>query len=369
MVTLEHYQEGAAAFLTRHRRALVQSPAGSGKTIVAAAALDRVLAAKPRTGKVVVGWIANTNEQCQQARDAIAKFPELEAAIEAIIACPAGVQEGATFDVLIVDEAHHAPAPTWDAIITAHRGALWLFTATPFGEDLERNRRLREMVEDNIHVVPRAAVADRVLPGRVILLSATDIFLKDRIDLAIAATIEKRRKFSQLSYGDLYQQVAFQVCMELGILPNRRRNAAIVNTAIAHAQDSTLILVHTIAHGTDILQPAIPGSVAVFSKMGAKKRRDAIEGFKSGEIKTMIATSLADEGLDVPIASVLIMAQAGRSNAKTEQRAGRVLRAYPGKREGLIYDFTDEQHPLLANQSRKRQTVYQSLGYRITRPQ
>lgn len=78
---------------------------------------------------------------------------------------------------------------------------------------------------------------------------------------------------------------------------------------------------------------------------------------------------MADEGLDVPVASVLVMACAGRSAAKIEQRTGRVLRAYGDKSRGTIYDFVDRQHSLLANQSRARQEVYRRLGYRVTEPE
>src|SRR4051812_49147865 len=102
MITLLDYQEEAKTFLARRKRALVQAPAGSGKTIIAAAALEQVLLRTPRTFKVRVGWMANTIDQCSQARDAIAKFPKLAAAIEATIECPAGMPDNAVFDVLIV---------------------------------------------------------------------------------------------------------------------------------------------------------------------------------------------------------------------------------------------------------------------------
>jgi superfamily II DNA or RNA helicase len=110
----------------------------------------------------------------------------------------------------------------------------------------------------------------------------------------------------------------------------------------------------------------------VFSKMGAKKRREAIAAFGSGECRCMIATSLADEGLDVPRANVLIQVSAGRSAAKAEQRTGRVLRAFHDahtgkeKKEGIIHDFSDLHHYFLAAQSRRRIAVYRSLGYQIT---
>lgn len=79
----------------------------------------------------------------------------------------------------------------------------------------------------------------------------------------------------------------------------------------------------------------------------------------------MIATSLADEGLDVPRANILILAGGGRSGARIEQRTGRVLRTFHGKSRGVIYDFFDTQHYYLLAQSKRREKLYQSLNYHI----
>ena len=91
----------------------------------------------------------------------------------------------------------------------------------------------------------------------------------------------------------------------------------------------------------------------------------AVAAFRAGGLKVLIATSLADEGLDVPRASVLILACAGRSAGKVEQRTGRVLRSFAGKDCGIIHDFTDTQHFMLHSQSKARMKLYQRLGYEI----
>ena len=102
-----------------------------------------------------------------------------------------------------------------------------------------------------------------------------------------------------------------------------------------------------------------------YSKMSKKDRASVLETFKEGKVKCIIATSLADEGLDLPKANVLIMVSGGRSEAKTIQRTGRVLRAFPGKTHGLIYDFLDRQHPMMERHANKRIATYRKLGYRI----
>jgi len=421
VITLEPYQERAVDFLACRTKALVHSPAGSGKTIIAAAALDRVIRARPRTRKVCVVWIANTNEQCDQGRAALASFPAIQEWCECFVGCPAGFTKDFECDVMIVDECHHAPAPTWSAIIDQHKGALWMFSATPFDTNEDRNKRLREMCDNQIVKIERAEVKNRVVHGIVRMVDASDTILEGTdsnmqagIDDVIESELKrliprvlfmqrwdywgkieqsfcaehglKRGENIDLTWQivdkanltkeanlaihsackkDMWPRVAFKVCLSLGIAKNRERNHTVVDIAKAHAKDSTLILIHSVAHGEG-LSDHLPGSIVCHSKMGAKKRRAAIEGFRAGSVRCLIATSLADEGLDVPRANVLVMACGGKSAGRTEQRAGRATRAFGEfKTHGTIYDFHDYQHPLLASQSRKRQAVYRELGYTI----
>ncbi len=363
-VELFSYQENAVSWLCQRGRGLVQSPAGSGKTLIVAAAIYRVVFAKVRDRKARIMILVNTLEQRQQMLDAIALFPGLAEAIELVVCCPASAPDDFNADLLAVDECHHSPAPTWLAIIQRHTGCLWMVSATPWSEDEERNATLRRLIDGNVFVVSREAVASRVVPAHVYLLHDTDPGLREPIDAAIQREIARRRTYSRADEGELYAQVAAHLCVELGVVPNRARNAAIVRTVQQHQDDSTLILVAQIEHG-QALSAAIPGSAMAFSRMGAKRRREAIAAFRERNLKCLIATSLADEGLDVPVANVLVMAGAGRSASRVEQRTGRVLRTYDGKTHGTVYDFADEQHPLLARQSQRRQETYRKLRYRI----
>jgi superfamily II DNA or RNA helicase len=124
-----------------------------------------------------------------------------------------------------------------------------------------------------------------------------------------------------------------------------------------------LCLVATIEQGKQIANV----SSGQLLHSGTKKRRQIIDDFRAGKIKALICTSLADEGLDVPISSVLVMACGGRSSGKTEQRTGRVLRPHSGKESGIVVDFTDSHHPMLAAQSWARKKTYSKLNYKITK--
>ena len=392
MIVLHDYQAEASRWLAGRRRGVVSLAAGGGKTLVAASALDTVVRARPRERLVRVGWIANTREQVEQAHKAVAAYPVMLKMVDFRAACAAADTDWSDRDVIVVDEAHHAAtAPQWQAQIQTCQGARWGLTATP--PDAPEQAAALEQLLGEIFFVDRSRVSN-ITRAQVRWIRETDKNIRDSIDREIddamfkrrrywhpqeraacervlrdpAATPHRKREAEATLAGleaQLWGQVAWQKCIELGIVNNRLRNDAAVATALRHRNNHVLMLVNTVEHGAE-LASRIPGALACHSKMGAKKRRAAMDAFRSGQCRCLIATTLADEGLDLPMADVLIMVSGGRSKARTEQRTGRVLRQFAGKSCGVIYDFTDDYHPLPAKHSRRREELYRSLGYEIS---
>jgi superfamily II DNA or RNA helicase len=88
-------------------------------------------------------------------------------------------------------------------------------------------------------------------------------------------------------------------------------------------------------------------------------RNKALESLRDKSNPVLIATSLADEGLDLPSLDVLILAGAGKSETRALQRIGRVIRPHPGKKRATIVDFWD-QCLYLEQHSRQRFEIYQT---------
>lgn len=293
----------------------------------------------------------------------------------------------------LVHNCHHAPAEGWAAQIASCGGTVWGFTATPPEEEDERLPAYTAIFGGECFEISREEVGSRLVQASVIMLSATDYGLKDVIDSEIETAMAYRRRYwhtaeiamcrrilADKSASDerktaavvmmeklenqLWGQVAWQCCVKFGIVGNKLRTRAAVAKAVEHRRDSVIVLVNHVDHA-EFVAGEIPGAVACYSKMGKKKRRDALEGFSGGRVPCIVATSLADEGLDVPRANVLVLVSAGRSNARTEQRTGRVLRSFAGKSSGIIYDFNDLWHPLAAKHSRVRANLYSKLGYSV----
>lgn len=364
-MTLEPYQLRAVHWLQPRRQALVKSPAGSGKTILASAAADLLVRSHQRSAPVRIGWIAPTIETRQQALAAIAKFPAL-AAQDIKVECASVHADMSDRQILIVDECKHAAAPMWRRIVE-QCDRRWGFDASPFGDDTEKNAQLRSLFGEELFEVNRSEVGPRLVQGRILMVDASDD-CGPAIDAEIERLTEKMKRqatFTGLSDLDIKIRATGLAVNEIGIRQNAARNAAIVRLAQQHREQPVLVLVNAIEHGEQLACGIGSGARAVSADLGKKARREAMDAVKSGACKCLVATSLGDEGLDLPMLEVLILASGGKSKIKAEQRTGRVLRAWGEKTEGIVYDFLDLQHRTMAAHSRKRQALYRSLGYRI----
>jgi superfamily II DNA or RNA helicase len=88
-------------------------------------------------------------------------------------------------------------------------------------------------------------------------------------------------------------------------------------------------------------------------------RNETIQEMRDGERLNLIASTIADEGLDIKRLTGLIMAGGGKSSTRALQRVGRVLRPFPGKTHALIIDFNDEAK-YLRDHAAKRKEIYQT---------
>lgn len=357
---LRDYQTEGSEFLQTRRRGFVIAPAGSGKTIIGAHALSRRLG----SGMSAL-WIANTKEQVEQAGVAISAMPGATGT-EISVCCAAADPDPTSFDIIVFDEAHHLPATTWLDI--ASKGSdriLWGLSATPWHEDELRNLVVRSAFQEFFEIKrDRVMASGHLVPGKVYL---HDLDRPGQFDAEIerrtVLEVQRRsRAFPGIAVWEHQRRAQWQITQEV-VQANENRNGAIVALAVQESSvASVLILVFSIEHG-EKLAAQIPGAVVVHSKLPKKRRAEVIAGFRAGTIPVMVSTSLADEGLDVPRAEVLILAAGGRSAGKLEQRAGRVLRPFAGKVAGRIHDFYDRGAVFANAQARSRMGTYERLGY------
>ena len=356
---LRGYQSRAVNFLLPLKRGFVVAPAGSGKTLIAASAASSVFRPFDR-----VVWLANTREQVQQAKDAIGKvtWPN---PVEFDVRCVAGRPDVSDADIVIVDESHHLPALSWSEVVIKASGIVWGFSATPWSGDWQRDDSLKAFFEGNFITIPRSEVLEggSITPGIVHThdLDREGEFQAEIDQQASVLVADRRRRFRFTPIHELQRRALWEVTQQQVRL-NPRRNQRIIE--LANQGQGVLVLVGSIEHG-ELLSAKIRNSVVVHSKMGLRKRKAAIEAARHGALRCMVATSLADEGLDVPRLETVILAAGGRSAGKLEQRTGRVMRPSEGKLRGVVHDFVDRGASLAHSQFKARMRTYKKLGYTI----
>lgn len=89
---------------------------------------------------------------------------------------------------------------------------------------------------------------------------------------------------------------------------------------------------------------------------GAAGRDERIAALRRGHIDALVATQLADEGLDVPALDCVVLGQPGKDKGRATQRAGRACR--PEGLPPVIFDVVDDS-PEFENQWRSRRAAYE----------
>lgn len=142
------------------------------------------------------------------------------------------------------------------------------------------------------------------------------------------------------------------------IVENIARNMQVVNDAISEYNNgkNTLILVTQIKHGEELqnIMSAMGVPVSFISgKSGMKRRKQAIQDMRDGKIQILIATTIADVGLDIPRLESLIEAGAGKSSVTALQRLGRIMRLFDGKSSCKFITYDDHVRYLSEHIKRK----------------
>lgn len=238
--------------------------------------------------------------------------------------------------VVIFDECHHVPADSFYKIALRTHGAAWRFglSATPWRDD-GHDLLLEAALGGRIHVTNCSDLIERgyLVPPRIRMASAPALHLDPR--------------------GLRYQE-----CYQLAIVENQERNRVIAAQARRWAERgrSVLVLVAHIAHGQRLLE-LLPEAVFVYGALDSATRQQALKELEQKLQPIMIATTLADEGLDVPSLDCVILGGGGKSQTRAYQRIGRALRPGPGKHEARVLDFRDDA-PYLREHSQARLALY-----------
>lgn len=151
-------------------------------------------------------------------------------------------------------------------------------------------------------------------------------------------------------------------CYDLGIVTNQIRNNKIIDCFNTY-EGPTLILVSKISHGkllSDKLNiPFLSGQSSQID------RKSAIDAIKDGKLSGIIASTIWDEGIDLPSIRCVILAGGGKSDIKNLQRLGRGLRKSEDKSYLRLIDFFDQSPFILKRHSEMRKSLWLEQGFKV----
>jgi ATP-dependent helicase IRC3 len=344
-IELRDYQVEAveaveAAWQRGLRRPLIALPTGTGKTIVFAEAIRR------RSGRSLV--LAHREELLQQARDKLALLvprhriglvraesdeigaPIVVASVQTL-ARPERLQRlEPDFELVVVDEAHHATAPTYRRVLARFEALALGCTATPERAD---KSRLADVWDE---IVYRRTLPEMIRAEYLCDLRAKRVAVEVDLD-----SIHQRE--GDWDEGEL----------ETAML-NANAPGQIAEAIQEFAADRKQILVFTpgveLAHDTaDACQAAGFSSAVVDYRMPRDQRAQILAGFSAGEIRLIANCGILTEGYDAPAVDCLVLARPTRSRVLYAQMIGRGTRRHAGKADCLVLDVVGntERHDLV----------------------
>lgn len=224
----------------------------------------------------------------------------------------------APFDLLIVDEAHHAAAGTWKTIRDAFPGAKLLgVTATPCRtdgrglddvfDDLISGPSIAELIEAG-YLVPPVVYAPPVADLSKLKRRGGDFDPQDAADRLDRPTVTGDVIQHYRKLADGLPAIAF--C-----------------SSVAHAQ-----------HVAAQFNEAGYRARAIDGGMNQNERAAAIAQLGSGELQVLTSCDLISEGTDIPAVAAAILLRPTQSLSLYIQQVGRALRPSPGKTQAIILD-------------------------------
>lgn len=351
---LRPYQREALEAIGREHgagvvRQLVALPTGTGKTVV--------FAALPEAGFRRLLVLAHREELLGQAAEKIARWnPGLSVAIDraeerppvptgdafAVVASVATIgRRGSprltrypadTFEAVVVDEAHHATAASYGAVLDHFSGRRLLLgvTATPFRAD-----------ESDLSAVFDQITFSRSLPDMIeagFLVAVRAVSVRTDVDLDGV-----RANRDDFLAGSLAETVNTE-----------GRNAQVVRAYLDLASSrKALVFAAGVQHSKDLAATFRAAGVEAEHLDGETPREERaaiVRRLRTGETVVLCNCGVLTEGFDEPTVSAVILARPTKSPVLYVQMIGRGTRLAPGKDDLLILDVVDvtSRHSLVS---------------------
>lgn len=359
-IPLYDYQEIAVSEMIKAEGGVLQSPAGSGKTQMGLAIINKL-------GHKAL-WLTHTKDLLNQSRDRATSyfdkstFGEITegkvnigtsitfATVQTLAKQDLSLYRD-SFDIVIVDECHRvAGTPTMVTQFGTVINSLSAKYKYGLSATVHRSDGLVKTMFaylGNIsHIVPDEAVAVKIMPVWIYKRNTGIELSPDCLD----------------TDGTLIYQNLIRYLTE-----STTRNFKIACDLANNSDHYNLILSDRIEH-LKAIKELLPEDMCVMidgsmtSKKAKQERNDALEDMRQGRKRYLFATyKLAKEGLDIPRLDRLYLTTPQKDYAVVVQSVGRIARTFEGKDEPICYDYVDRMM-YTEKAFRKRLSHYKKCG-------
>lgn len=356
--TLRDYQSAAADSVVDAGGGIVEAPCGAGKTVIGCALVaryDTPALVLVHTRDLAAQWVDRLRDSCGVEAGLVGygKRKKGEPGDEARVVVASlqtlarwgwwRVHEwGKRFGLVIADEAHHVPASTWGAVMAGLSARVRVgLTATPERPD-GLTPILRWHLGETVARIDPSVLEDNgsVLAPQVRRWVAPDVDLEG---------MESHERDRALAEDDARNG---GICTEARLLVEQGRRVLLLVKLVDHAHELAARLCDA---GCD--------AVALVGSVRPKARAEIVDRMRTGSVDVVVATSLADEGLDAPRLDALIMAAPSGNLGRVEQRIGRVCRPHEDGQAPIVVDVIDGWGPY-QGYARRRAGLYHERGWR-----
>lgn len=370
--------EASNAWERAGRRGQIIMPTGTGKTVVALAAMARC-----QTATLVVAPIRDLMYQWHRRIEQTLGFnagilgdgrheiwPVTVTTYDSAYIHMENI--GAKFGLVIFDEEHHLPGTSLrqaaDFCAAAWRLGL---TATPERHD-GGHVLLDELIgpvvyRQEISDARGATLAEFQTVRIPVALSENEQQRYDQCSRQVRSFVMNRRKTQS---GYRWEDV----CRDSGADPEARQALRAFHAKRAietraeeklrvledlfrlHALEQVLVFTGSNQMALDVsCRFLIP---MIIDKIGKNERQAILDGFQAGRIRAMVANQVLDEGIDVPAVKVAVVLGGFASPRQAKQRLGRILRKSAGVTAVLYEVVCQETREELSSRARRRSDAF-----------
>ena len=282
------------------------------------------------------------------------------------------------FEVIIGDEVHRASNTTWfDIFLASKARRRYGFSATPLKHDDIADMRMigatgpilyecdpTTLIEAGLAAKPKITM---VMSSRVSGEDVADRAYQAARDATIERILSKRPR-ANVSRVKPEQKEVYRWAYRLGIVENPLHNKAVLEAVqwLVERGRRPLVFCRYKPHWEKLRSMFEDAGLQFLAVWGSSDKGDrdlAKQSYGSGQTRVVLASTIWDEGEDIPNVDAIVLAEGVKSVTNALQRIGRGMRR--DSKDVWVVDFVPTCHDTLRSHAASRADHYESEGYEV----